>query len=180
MYIIPMRGITLSLIVAFLSLGCSSGEVTLPAISPVSLGLPVLSNIGNNIGEVFEFNWTTPENEEGKYSPSETGLLIFWRYGCESCIVELEYIQTFHEENDIPILVVCLNDIESIPMVVVILEDMDVTFEIISDPTQELRIPYVISSVPDSLLVSAGGEIIARKRASINAETLPFLIQELK
>ena len=174
-----MKGV-LTIIMALLVMsGCSQQQI-LPAVSPVSLGLPVLSSVGDSVGEVFEFNWTTPENEEGKYSPNEANLLIFWRYGCESCIVELEYIQTFHEKNDIPVLVVCLNDIESIPMVVGILEDMDVTFEIISDPTQELRIPYVISSVPDSLLVSAAGEIIARKRASINAETLSFLAQELK
>ncbi|MEZ4813537.1 MAG: hypothetical protein R2883_08750 [Caldisericia bacterium] len=150
-----MRGIWISLVLVFFSLGCGNGETTLPVISSCDYCISVVSGIGDKFSDFTEFSYTRYDNSIVDYKPENNNLLIFWRYGCESCRAELDYIEDFVAKYDTELLVICINDVDSVPIVMDVLHEMDPSFEVVFDPSGALRVPYQVSSVPDSIYFSA-------------------------
>lgn len=162
--------------------GC--GASSLPLIQPQSVNFPVLSAIGDKIGDIHGFSWQNPNGTTESWKPEKNTLVAFWKYGCAACLPEITSIEEFSKETKLDILVVNLNSSKDIPLLSDMLGQLEepLTVKMILDPGSDIGRLYGVSTVPDSMVVDAGGKILARQKARIDLDTLKKLekIAEVK
>ena len=170
-----MRKLALILIVATLA---SCGTPKLPAIDPQTIGMPVVSEIGQGFGDAFAFTWTTPEGTKDSFGSSKDyTILTFWKYGCSNCLPEVENINMISQQyKNVKFLTVCINPPDSINSVVSILQKLDLETPIVFDPGSNLADKYSVSTIPDIMLVDGNGKIIKRKKAGVTVDNLLEMI----
>ncbi|HOO97439.1 MAG TPA: TlpA disulfide reductase family protein [Caldisericia bacterium] len=167
------------IVVLLLIIGCSSAS-KLPAVSPIDINMSVLNGIGESYGDITTFTWENPDGTTGEFKPVENTLLVFWRYNCEVCTNEISAIQEYYKETGASIVLISMNDLDTIEYCIDCFDRKEATFPIVADPTQELTKYYDISTIPDSMVVDGNGKILARKKATLYREVLEKLLEEAR
>lgn len=162
------------MILIFLA-GC--GERNLPVVKPESVNFPILSAIGDKIGDVYSFSWLNPNGTTGVWKPQKKTLMAFWIYGCASCLPEITAIEEFSKQTKLDIVVVNLNRTKDIPLLsdMVNLLDEPLTVTMILDPGSDIGRLYGVSTVPDAMIIDVDGKILARQKARIDLDTLVMI-----
>ena len=169
-----MKKICIKSIIAitFLLAGC--GGSSLPAISPQSVNFPVVSNIGDQVGEVYGFSWQNPDGTTESWKPANKTLLVFWIYGCSQCLPEIVAADEFARNSKLDVVVVNMNKIKDLTLLSDMVAQLDepLTVKMVLDPTSELGHMYGVSTVPDAMIVDGSGKILVRQKARIDMDTL--------
>jgi len=170
-----MKNIALMLTLATLA---SCGGAKLPAVDPQTIGMPVVSEIGESFGDAIAFTWTTPEGDKGSFGPSKDyTILTFWKYGCSNCIPEVENINMASGQyKDVHFLTICINPPDSLDSTISILQSLDLETPIVFDPGSNLADKYSVSTIPDLMLLDGDGKIIKRKKAGVTVDNLLEMI----
>ncbi len=171
-----MKNIFLFGLVAVLLAGC--GGAKLPAVDPQTLGMPVVSEIGDKFGDAVSFTWMTPEGTKESFAKGgKTTIVAFWKYSCASCLEEAETVNAVYEEYKFPILVVCINTPDTLNSVVSVLSGIGMKAPVVFDPGSDLARAYGVSTIPDIMLINGEGKILKRKKAGITVDHLLEMIE---
>jgi thiol-disulfide isomerase/thioredoxin len=167
----------MSLTIATILAGCGGSAVPsqkLPAISPTTVGMPVVNGIGDPIGEIFGFSWENPDGTTGSWKPARNTLVAFWVYGCAACLPEIQAVEEFSRTSKLEIVVVNLNRLKDINLVIEMLNSLKepLTVQMVLDPTSDVGKLFGVQTVPDAMIVDAGGKILARKKGRVDLQTL--------
>ena len=158
--------------ITILLAGC--GGYSLPVISPQSVNFPVVSAIGDQIGEVYGFSWQNPDKTTESWKPANKTLLVFWIYGCSQCLPEIVAVDEFAKNSKLDVVVVNMNKIKDLPLLTDMVAQLDepLTVKMVLDPTSDLGRMYGVSTVPDAMIVDGSGKILVRQKARIDMDTL--------
>lgn len=171
--------ITILVLTAIILASC--GSSSLPAANPESVGMPVVSEIGEKFGDATAFTWTDVGGAKETFGPVEKQtILVFWKYGCSSCIEEIQAIQTVSDEYKVPILTVCINPVDTLNSVVAILGSLGLTVPVVLDPTSAVAREYGVSTIPDLMLVDQNGKITGRKKGGVDIDRLLEIVDSME
>ena len=177
-----MKNVTLMILTVAIMAGCGgSSGAKLPAIDPVSIGMPVVSELGEKLGDVTSFSWTNPDGTKETFGVSDkkARIVVMWRYGCSACIEEIQTIQNFTDEyKEIPFITVCLNSEDTLNSVISVLENLNLTTPIVLDPTMDLAKAWGTTTPPETFLIDGQGKVQKRKKATISTDILFEFIEE--
>lgn len=160
--------------------GC--GGSSLPVIRPESVNFPVLSAVGDKIGDVYSFSWLNPNGTTGTWKPERKTLVAFWIYGCASCLPEISAVEEFSKQTKLDIMVVNLNRTKDVPLLADMVGQMEepLTVTMILDPGSDIGRLFGVSTVPDAMIVDENGKILARQKARIDLDTLVKLEESVE
>lgn len=160
--------------------GC--GGSSLPVIRPESVNFPVLSAVGDKVGDVYSFSWLNPNGTTGTWNPAKKTLVAFWVYGCASCLPEITAVEEFSKKTKLDIIVVNLNRTKDVPLLVDMINQLEepLTVTMILDPGSDLGRLFGVSTVPDAIIVDENGKILARQKARIDLDTLVKLEESVE
>lgn len=179
---LAMRNVTLMILIVAMTAGCGGAAGSkLPAINPVSVGMPVVSELGEKLGDVTSFSWTNPDGTKETFGASDekARIVIMWRYGCSACIEEIQTIQNFADEyKNIPILTVCVNSEDTLNSVIEVLNSLNLTTPIVLDPTMDLAKAWGTTTPPETFLLDGQGKVQKRKKATISVDILFEFVEE--
>jgi hypothetical protein len=169
-----MKKTCISILISATLLIVGCGGSTLPAISPQSVNFPVVSAIGDKVGDSYGFSWLNPDNSTGSWKPANKTLLVFWIYGCSQCLPEIVAVEDFSKKSKLDIVVVNMNKIKDLPLLSDMVSQLDepLTIKMVLDPTSELGGKYGVSTVPDAMIVDGYGKILVRQKARVDLDTL--------
>lgn len=175
-----MKKICIMMMTLFMVVGCGSTsqpQSRLPLVKPESVGYPVLSAIGDQIGEIYSFSWLNTNGTVETWKPEKKTLVAFWVYGCAACLPEITALEEFSKSTSLEILVVNLNRTKDIPLLADMLAQLEepLTVKMILDPGSDIGRLYGVSTVPDAMIVDGSGKILARQKARIDLDTLKKL-----
>lgn len=167
-----MKKICITMMTIAVLAGC--GGSNLPLIRPESVNLPVLSEVGEKIGDIYGFSWLNPNGTTGSWRPEKKTLLAFWIYGCASCLPEITAVEEFSKQTKLDIMVINLNRTKDIPLLADMLGQLEepLTVTMVLDPGSDIGRLYGVSTVPDAMIVDENGKILARQKARIDLDTL--------
>ncbi len=168
----------MSLTLAIILTGC--GGTGLPAINPKTVDLPVVSAVGEKVGEAVTFSWENPDGTTETWKPERKTLLTFWVYGCSSCLPEFTAVQEFARQSKLDILVVNLNKVKDISLLAEMLTLLDEppTVKIVLDPTSVVGKEFGVQTVPDAMIIDGNGRILVRQKARVDLQTLVEMEKE--
>lgn len=167
-----------SLMIATILTGC--GGTGLPAISPKTVDLPVVSAVGEKFGEAVAFSWENPDGTTESWKPERKTLLTFWVYGCSACLPEFQAVQEFAKQSKLDILVVNLNkvkDLSLLAQMLTLLEEPP-TVKIVLDPTSVVGKEFGVQTVPDAMIIDGNGKILVRQKARVDLKILMEMEKE--
>jgi len=95
---------------------------------------------------------------------SELPVVIdFWATWCPPCVMEFPLLEDFHQahEGEVTVLAVTSEDTDNEQEINDFLEENDVTFRIIHDPSREIMEQYYVRAIPFVVVVDTSGTVVA-------------------
>ncbi len=106
-------------------------------------------------------------------------LLNFWATWCAPCRLEMPAFQSRYEEHAGDLAIVAVNNAESPSDVQFFVDELDLTFDILLDPSAEVQRLYLVRAYPTSFLLDADGVIRVQHIGLMTAEQLDGYLQEI-
>ena len=140
---------------------CNSQQTTSEALPPLPVMTP--EPIYNFTMETLDGKTVSLEDFEGQWV-----LVNFWATWCHPCVKEMPYLQSIADEGDMVVLGVNYN--ESSGAVKSFVEEHNITFPILMNPSDVVITMYQARSLPRTFVIAPNGTIVQRIIGEIDPE----------
>jgi len=120
-------------------------------LSPL-LGLPA---------PAIELKTTEGENWQLKDHQGKVIILDFWATWCGPCVAAMPHLQKLHEKLEGEVVVIGVNQGESVEDIEKFLEEKKISFTLILDAEQSIGTSYAVSGIPQTVVIDGAGIVQA-------------------
>lgn len=106
-------------------------------------------------------------------------LINWWATWCGPCVTEMPYLQRIADERAEKVVVLGINLSESREQVEAFASENEISFPLLLSPSDATVIDYLVTGLPQTLIVNPDGDIVARQFGVIVPQTFESTLDAL-
>lgn len=106
-------------------------------------------------------------------------LINWWATWCGPCVTEMPYLQRIADERVEQVIVLGINLNETRQQVETFASENGISFPLLLDPSDTTVIDYIVTGLPQTLIVNPDGDIVARQFGVLAPETFDAALNSL-
>jgi thiol-disulfide isomerase/thioredoxin len=109
---------------------------------------------------------------------NKTVVINFWASWCPPCRSEMPSIESFYQEHrDENLIVVAVNAGESPEQIEQFVQEHDLTFEVVQDPTMQMMAQFGVLSLPTTFIIDQRGDIRGQHMGQLDEQQLESMFR---
>ena len=177
------RFFVLLIIVLSLSACSTNNTADIPANLPNQIGVNATLTQSGSIATVDQpapaFTWRDAQGATRNLADyrGQRVILNMWATWCEPCRSEMPDLDRAHTNNDV--VVIGINKGQNIDVIPPFIDEIGVSFPLISDPDGDVSLAYGARNLPTSVFIDREGVVRAISIGILSAEALTLQLERL-
>lgn len=106
-------------------------------------------------------------------------IVNFWATWCVPCREEMPELQLIAETYADELIVLGINQRESVDLVQEYIQEIGVSFPILINPPDDVLLNYQVMNLPQTLIVAPDGELVYRQFGALNFDEFSEILESL-